>query len=231
MYNKHPVDTYFKGNRAQRRSENLLTCLDFPITLQSFHRIRTEGGTVTRLLRAGAVTGALLIALLAVMGARDIPRAPYTGIYHRNLVIREIDPESPNTGLDLQLGDRIIAVDGDDSIAELEVEPGVRAFRIDFTDDEIAVIDAGVGGARNVPGAHDGEECDEQRAGDGAGAKESRHGPSLGPDAVERLQCDREIEACQQVFGTTLRPISLEICVDRVFIIHRNRRFVRCRNV
>lgn len=68
---------------------------------------------MTRLLRAGAVTGALLIALLGVMGARDIPRAPYTGIYHRNLVIREIDPESANTGLDLRLGDRIIAVDGE----------------------------------------------------------------------------------------------------------------------
>ncbi|MBN1884690.1 MAG: SpoIIE family protein phosphatase [Candidatus Krumholzibacteriota bacterium] len=64
------------------------------------------------LLRAGAVAGALFIALLAVPGAREIPRAPYTGIYHRNLIIQEIAPDSPNAGLDLQRGDRILAVGG-----------------------------------------------------------------------------------------------------------------------
>ena len=55
---------------------------------------------------------AVVIALLGSLGFRDFARSPYTGILHYNFVIRAIEATSPNRGLGLRPGDRIIAVNG-----------------------------------------------------------------------------------------------------------------------
>ncbi len=55
---------------------------------------------------------AAVIALLGSLGFRDFTRFPYTGILLYNLVIRAIEETSPNRGLGLRPGDRILAVNG-----------------------------------------------------------------------------------------------------------------------
>ncbi|MFA4947250.1 MAG: SpoIIE family protein phosphatase [Candidatus Krumholzibacteriia bacterium] len=55
---------------------------------------------------------AVVIALLGSLGFRDFTRFPYTGILHYNFVIRAIEETSPNRGLGLRPGDRILAVNG-----------------------------------------------------------------------------------------------------------------------
>jgi serine phosphatase RsbU (regulator of sigma subunit) len=55
---------------------------------------------------------AAIIALLGSLGFRDFTGFPYTGILHYNFVIRAIEETSPNRGLGLRPGDRILAVNG-----------------------------------------------------------------------------------------------------------------------
>jgi sigma-B regulation protein RsbU (phosphoserine phosphatase) len=55
---------------------------------------------------------AVIIALLGSLGFRDFTRSPYTGILHYNFVIRAIEQTSPNRGIGLRPGDRILAVNG-----------------------------------------------------------------------------------------------------------------------
>ena len=66
-----------------------------------------------RILRVCLITVAILITVLEFFGIRDSSRAPYSGISHQSLVIREIEPEGPNSDLPLEAGDRILAVDGE----------------------------------------------------------------------------------------------------------------------
>jgi sigma-B regulation protein RsbU (phosphoserine phosphatase) len=67
---------------------------------------------MTRVPLIAIVVLAVVIALLGSLGFRDFTRFPYTGILHYNFVIRAIEETSPNRGLGLRPGDRILAVNG-----------------------------------------------------------------------------------------------------------------------
>ncbi len=67
---------------------------------------------MNRMLRAAALASALLFLVLESLGMRDFARAPYTGIQHNNLVVSAIERDSPNRGLGLRFGDRIVSVNG-----------------------------------------------------------------------------------------------------------------------
>ncbi len=66
-----------------------------------------------RVIRVCLVVTAILITILEFFGIRDFFRAPYTGISHQSLVVRNIDAEGPNSDLPVRPGDRIVAVDGE----------------------------------------------------------------------------------------------------------------------
>ncbi len=66
-----------------------------------------------RILRVCLIAVAILITVLEFFVIRDFYRAPYSGISHQSLVIREIEQESPNPDLGVDAGDRILAVDGE----------------------------------------------------------------------------------------------------------------------
>ena len=65
-----------------------------------------------RFIRWCLISGALLITVLDIAGSAVFPDTPYTGIRHNNLEFRQFEEDSPNTGLPLERGDRILAVDG-----------------------------------------------------------------------------------------------------------------------
>lgn len=58
------------------------------------------------------MASAVLITMLEFFGTRDFSRAPYVGIQHHNLIIQAIEDDSPNRGLGLKPGDRILSVNG-----------------------------------------------------------------------------------------------------------------------
>lgn len=66
-----------------------------------------------RVLRVCLIATAILITILEFFGIRDFSRAPYTGLSHQSLVIREIEIPSPNENLPVEPGDKIFAVDGE----------------------------------------------------------------------------------------------------------------------
>lgn len=66
-----------------------------------------------RALRVSLIAAAILITLLEFFGIRDFSRAPYTGLSHQSLVIRDIERDGPNRDLPIRPGDRIYAVDGE----------------------------------------------------------------------------------------------------------------------
>jgi sigma-B regulation protein RsbU (phosphoserine phosphatase) len=68
---------------------------------------------VIRILRVCLIATAILITVLEFFGIRDFSRAPYTGLSHQSLVIRDIENESPNRDLPIRHGDKICAVDGE----------------------------------------------------------------------------------------------------------------------
>jgi hypothetical protein len=68
---------------------------------------------VIRILRICLITIAILITVLEFFGIRDFSRAPYSGISHQSLVIREVEQEGPNSDLMVDAGDRILAVNGE----------------------------------------------------------------------------------------------------------------------
>jgi serine phosphatase RsbU (regulator of sigma subunit) len=67
---------------------------------------------LNRLIRWGLITSAVLVTIIDIFGYTSFHDSPYTGIQHRNFVFYEFEPESPNIGLPLAIGDRIEAVDG-----------------------------------------------------------------------------------------------------------------------
>ena len=71
-----------------------------------------EEGTVVRVFRVLVVPTAALITILGVFGIEDFSKAPYSGIQHHNLVVRGIGRDSPNEGIPLRPGDKILAIDG-----------------------------------------------------------------------------------------------------------------------
>jgi serine phosphatase RsbU (regulator of sigma subunit) len=68
--------------------------------------------TVIRIIRSVVLAAAVLVTVLGFWGTRDFYRSPYNGIQHHNLVIQGFYGNSPNRGLPLKQGDRIIAVGG-----------------------------------------------------------------------------------------------------------------------
>lgn len=66
-----------------------------------------------RVLRVCIIATAILITILEFFGIRDFSRAPYTGLSHQSLVIREIESPGPNENLPVAHGDKILAVDGE----------------------------------------------------------------------------------------------------------------------
>jgi sigma-B regulation protein RsbU (phosphoserine phosphatase) len=67
---------------------------------------------VIRVIRVCLIVTAILITVLEFFGIRDFSKAPYTGLSHQSLVIREIETPSPNENLPVIPGDKIYAVDG-----------------------------------------------------------------------------------------------------------------------
>lgn len=65
-----------------------------------------------RFIRWCLIAGALIVIALDMAGSSVFPDVPYTGIRHSNLVFYELERESPNAGMQLLPGDRILAVDG-----------------------------------------------------------------------------------------------------------------------
>ncbi|MDD3642135.1 MAG: SpoIIE family protein phosphatase [Candidatus Krumholzibacteria bacterium] len=65
-----------------------------------------------RFIRWCLICGALLITVLDIAGGLAFPDSAFTGIRHSNLVFREFKRDSPNAGIPLERGDRILAVDG-----------------------------------------------------------------------------------------------------------------------
>ena len=66
-----------------------------------------------RVTRVGLIAAAILITILEFFGIRDLSKAPFTGLSHQSLVIREIETPGPNEDLSVRPGDRILAVDGE----------------------------------------------------------------------------------------------------------------------
>ena len=66
-----------------------------------------------RVIRVCLIAAAILITILEFFGIRDFSKAPYTGLSHQSLVIREIEVPSPNENLPVTPGDKIYAVDGE----------------------------------------------------------------------------------------------------------------------
>ncbi len=64
------------------------------------------------MLRWAGFASAVVFIVLEFLGLRDFTRYPYTGIQHNNLVITTIERDSPNRGLELRFGDRILKVNG-----------------------------------------------------------------------------------------------------------------------
>ncbi len=58
------------------------------------------------------ITASILITILGFMGADDFSSLPCSGIQHNNMVFQSFKDKSPNRGLPLQPGDRILAVGG-----------------------------------------------------------------------------------------------------------------------
>ena len=67
---------------------------------------------MVRTLRAAGLAAAVLFVALEFLGMRDFARAPYTGIQHNNVVVGAIERDSPNRGVGLRFGDRIVRVNG-----------------------------------------------------------------------------------------------------------------------
>lgn len=84
--------------------------------MERFCKSRTvfsrEERNVVGVFRVLVVLAAALVTILGVLGIEDFSKSPYTGIQHHNLVIRSIEKGSPNEGMQLSTGDRILAVDG-----------------------------------------------------------------------------------------------------------------------
>ena len=68
---------------------------------------------MVRVIRVCLIAAAILITVLEFFGIRDFSRAPYTGLSHQSLVIREIERPGPNDNLPVEPGDKIIAVEGE----------------------------------------------------------------------------------------------------------------------
>lgn len=68
---------------------------------------------MVRFIRWTLIAAAVLVAVLDLAGNYRFPYTPYTGLRHSNLVFHDIEDLSPNEGLPLERGDRIVAVDGE----------------------------------------------------------------------------------------------------------------------